>query len=420
MKKKVLFKAPVLTRSGYGEQSRFALRALMDRQDLFDIYVQPLQWGQTSWINDSSIDRSWLDNTIEKTIAYIQQGGQFDISFQVTIPNEWERLAPVNIGYTAGIETNKVAHQWLLKGNEMNKIVVVSNHAKRVFEETAYIGVDENTQQQVKLQIETPIVTVNYPAKKFENLPEIDIDFKNDINFLVVAQFGPRKNLVNTLKWFVEEFHDDEVGLILKTNLAKNCLMDRENVKNQLKQFVEEYPDKKCTVYLLHGDMEDDEMHSLYSHEKVSALISLAHGEGFGLPIFEAAYTGLPVVCTGWSGQLDFLVDEEGKDRFYNVAFDMQPIPDEVFWDGVLIKESMWSYAREQSAKNRMRECYDDLKNQKEDSVALDASRFGDSVQERFAQQKQYDLMVSTLLEYVQTADESEWRDVLDQVVEYD
>ena len=67
-------------------------------------------------------------------IAYIQHGGQFDISFQVTIPNEWEQIAPVNIGYTAGIETTRVAHQWIEKGNVMNNIVVVSNHSKNNYE----------------------------------------------------------------------------------------------------------------------------------------------------------------------------------------------------------------------------------------------------------------------------------------------
>ena len=89
MKKKVFFRGPLLTRSGYGEQSRFALRALKSREDLFDIYIQPLQWGKTSWMNEDSVDRKWIDYTIEKTIAYAQQGGQYDASFQVTIPNEW-------------------------------------------------------------------------------------------------------------------------------------------------------------------------------------------------------------------------------------------------------------------------------------------------------------------------------------------
>ena len=37
MKKKIFVKGPVLSQSGYGEQSRFALRALKSREDLFDI-----------------------------------------------------------------------------------------------------------------------------------------------------------------------------------------------------------------------------------------------------------------------------------------------------------------------------------------------------------------------------------------------
>ncbi len=133
--RKILFKAPVLTRSGYGEQSRFALRALRTRKDL-DIYIRPLQWGNTGWLNYKSEERVWIDQTIEKTIQFVQQGGQFDASLQVTIPNEWEPIAPINIGYTAGIETTAVAPLWLDKANMMNKIIVVSNHAKNTYENT--------------------------------------------------------------------------------------------------------------------------------------------------------------------------------------------------------------------------------------------------------------------------------------------
>ena len=107
MRKKILVKGPVLTRSGYGEQSRFALRSLRSREDLFDIYVQPISWGNTSWINDNTPERQWIDQAIEKTIAFVHQGGTFDMSLQISIPNEFERIAPVNIGYTAGIETSR-------------------------------------------------------------------------------------------------------------------------------------------------------------------------------------------------------------------------------------------------------------------------------------------------------------------------
>ena len=109
MQKKILLKGPLLTRSGYGEQARYALRCLRSRPELFDIYIQPLTWGSTSWLGELNEEREWIDSKIEKTISFIQQGGQFDMSLQVTIPNEWEPLAEVNVGYTAGMETTQIA-----------------------------------------------------------------------------------------------------------------------------------------------------------------------------------------------------------------------------------------------------------------------------------------------------------------------
>ena len=39
MRQKILVRGPILTQSGYGEQSRFALRALRSREDLFEIFI---------------------------------------------------------------------------------------------------------------------------------------------------------------------------------------------------------------------------------------------------------------------------------------------------------------------------------------------------------------------------------------------
>ena len=147
MKQKIVVKGPVLSQSGYGEQARFALRALRSREDLFDIYIIPTSWGQTGWVSDASEERAWMDQRIAQTHILTQQGGQFDVSLQVTIPNEWEKMAATNIGYTAGIETTKVAPVWLQKANEMDKIIVVSNHSKEVFENTNYQGQHTQTGQ---------------------------------------------------------------------------------------------------------------------------------------------------------------------------------------------------------------------------------------------------------------------------------
>ena len=128
-------------------------------------------------------ERLWIDETIEKTIHHIQQGGFFDISLEVTIPNEFERLASVNIGYTAGIETTKVAHEWIMKSNQMDKIIVVSNHSKDVFLNTVYEAVNKNTGEEVELKMSTPVEAINYPVKVFDSLPEIEINVDTSFNF---------------------------------------------------------------------------------------------------------------------------------------------------------------------------------------------------------------------------------------------
>ncbi len=396
MKKNIILKGPILTRSGYGEQARFALRSLRSREDLYNIFIQPLKWGDTSWLSEANEERTWIDKTIEKTISYVQQGGMFDASIQVTIPNEFEPLAPVNIGYTAGIETTKVAPQWLEVSNQMNKLIVVSNHSKNVFLNTTAVAVNQETNEQIDdYRIQVPIDVVNYPVKKYENLPDIDLNLDFDFNFLMISQMGVRKNIPNTIRWFIDEFRDEEVGLIIKTNLAKNSLIDRLHTEEAIKNVIntDDKTDKKCKVYLLHGEMSDEELHAVYLHEKVKAFVSLTHGEGFGLPLFEAAYSGLPVIAPGWSGQLDFLMDEKGKEHFYNISFDIQPVQQEAEWQGVVEPGSMWSFARKNSVKQKMRECYNDITS----GNKPDTCKYALELQDRFSEEKMYADFVSSV-----------------------
>lgn len=411
MKKRVLLRGPVLTRSGYGEQARFALRSLRSREDIFDIFLHPLQWGHTSWLSEESEERSWIDLKIEQTISHVQNGGTFDYSVQVTIPNEWEPLATKNIGYTAGIESTRIAHEWLQKGNQMNNIIFVSNHSKDTHENTKYDAVNEQTGQPAILENTAPLAAVNYPVKTYEGLEATEMQLSTEYNFLCVAQFGPRKNLDNTIKWFLEEFkNDDNVGLIVKTSVAKNCLVDRELCESKFKFLSKQVPDHKCKLYLLHGDMSDEEMHGLYLHPNINIALSLTHGEGFGLPLFEAAYMGVPVVAPGWSGQLDFLRGEDGKDNFYNVSFDLKPIPDEAVWDGVLIKDSSWAVPREESAKLNMREC---LKDVIEDRVGY-AKEYAETLKERFSEEKMYAAFIDGMGIDMEEFSVESWLDGLD------
>ena len=63
----------------------------------------------------------------------------------------------------------------------------------------------------------------------------------------------------------------------------------------------------KVPVYLLHGDLTQEEMNALYQHPKVKAMLNFTKGEGFGRPLLEFSLTGKPVIVSGWSGHIDFL-----------------------------------------------------------------------------------------------------------------
>jgi glycosyltransferase involved in cell wall biosynthesis len=367
MKKRVLVEGPVLSQSGYGEHARFVLRSLRAQEDVFDIYALPLNWGQTSWLFEDNEERNWLDSTINKTVLYLQQQGQFDIYCHVGIPNELKRKAPITIEITAGIETNKVSPEWIdICNRECDKIITVSQHSKEVFENTSW-KVQDQFGRQLDLKLNVPVEVVGYPVKEFNRYTDekarevFPLDY--DFNFLCVAQWGPRKNLPNTIRWFLEEFKNDNVGLVCKVNHSNNSLLDRTACEKAIEGLLKNFPDRKCKVYLLHGDMNENEVHNLYVHPQIKAIINFGHGEGFGLPLFEAAYCGLPVLAVDYSGHKDFLymdIDGKKKAMFSKVPHDLKKIQPEAVWNGVLHSESEWAFVKPFGAKTSMRECFKD------------------------------------------------------------
>jgi len=368
MKKRILLKGPILSRSGYGEQARFALRSLMSRQDIFDIFAFNIPWGKTGWIWENNEERKMIDELLFKTVTLPEGQREFDATIQVTIPNEFEKLAPINIGYTAGIETDRIAPEWIQKSTIMDKIIVVSEHSKDVYDGTGY-KLELASGETRELKNTTPVEYVNYPNRLQSPDKNFGIDFDSDFNFLVVSQWGPRKNIENTIKWFVEEFREENVGMVLKI-FSMNCSTpDFHVTRDNLSRFITSLGEKKCHIHLLHGDLTDGQMSALYNHNKVKALVTATHGEGFGLTMFEASCAGLPVIAPDWSGHKDFLygtvkTTRKGKTRekikplFTKIDYSMGDVQKETIWPGVIPEGSRWCYPAEKSYKDSLRSVY--------------------------------------------------------------
>jgi len=371
--KKVILKGPILTQSGYGHHARTIYRAMKTRPDLFDIYIQPIPWGNTSWQWETNEERKEIDAILTKTIEFLSSGPnvQFDVSVQVTIPNEWEKIAPINIGVTAGIETDKIDAKWIEKSAVVDKIITISKHSLESFVNTVYDATDENTGRNFEYRCTTPVDYVSYPVLKTEP-KDLDFNLSTKFNFLTVAQISPRKNVSQLMQCFIEEFKDNEdVGLIIKANSSKNSLIDRTKTLNDFKKYVHAFTqgqEIKCKIYLLHGFLNDSEMAGLYNHPNIHAFISTTHGEGYGLPMFEAAYYGLPVIATDWSGHLDFLYkpvkQKNGRTKFKHmfgkISYNLKEIQKEAVWEGVIPAGSKWAFPENISIKHNLSEVYKD------------------------------------------------------------
>lgn len=366
MLKKVLIHGPVLTRTGYGEMARFALKALLKYPDRFDVYINNITWGvHPSWIIEPEM-RDLIDSLLRKTSTYIQSGNrEFDISIQCTIPPEFKRMAEYNIGYTAGIETTKAHPRWIVACEQMDKIITISSFSKKILEETT-ADVMNQVGQQFEMKITKPIEYIGFPVKTLETKVVNNFEPETEINFLVVGQDGPRKNIENIIKWFIEAFHDNpKVGLVLKLSHLNCSTLDEYHVSKKIGTICSQYPDRKCSVYYVSGNLSDEEMNFLYQHPTMYALINLSHGEGYGLPMFESTYNGLPVITCGWSGHMDFLtfdkekviVKENGKKKkqiikktcFAEVDFSLGELPDYAVTDNITIKDSKWCYPNKNS-----------------------------------------------------------------------
>ena len=191
-------------------------------------------------------------------------------------------------------------------------------------------------------------------TKKEIDLPEVETSF----NFLLFGQltgnnpYNDRKNLLFTIKWLCESFSkDEEVGIIIKTNSGRNTKIDRNIVLKNLQTLLKEVRKTQFPkFYLLHGDMSDEDVASLYRHPKIKALVSLTRGEGYGLPILEAAASALPVVATNWSGHLEFMKHT----KFIGVDYELKEIHPSRVDDKIFMKNSKWAEVIESDFKKKI------------------------------------------------------------------
>lgn len=379
-------RAPCATRSGYGDMSRDIIRHIIE-YDKFDVLVHSVNWGDTpmnALDEDNPKDKMILDRFIRSSL-----NRQPDLFVSITVPNEFEPLGKFNIGITAGIETTAASAQWIDGCNKMDAVFTISEHSKRTFETSKYGYQAPNGLQSV-LELKKPIEVLHncIDTNVFGKNAPIDETLLTKINeipesftYLFVGHwlrgdFGEdRKNVSLLIKLFLETFKQvsdkPKPALILKTSSAGFSIIDREEILmkiDQIKASVSlEGTQKLPNVYLLHGELTEKEMNTLYNHPKVKAHVSFTKGEGFGRPLLEASVSGKPVIASGWSGHLDFL-DKEGAAL---VGGELKNVHPSSAWENVLMQEASWFAPDPQQCVNAMAAVFFDYTEFKNNAYSL-------------------------------------------------
>ena len=366
--KSVLIRGPLLSQSGYGVHSRQIFKFCEAQKD-WNVSTQALPWGITPW-NINSEDEDGIYGRIMSKSA--RQNQKFDISIQIQLPHEWDtNLANYNIGVTAGVETTACSVEWSNHHcDKMDLVIVPSNFAKKTLVKS-HIG-----------PLKTPVEVL--PEAYFSELledPETDPlqDIPTQKNILMVgtltseAPESDRKNLVNSIVWFMKAFQGKpDVGLVVKTSKGRDTTIDRQLVRKMLEQ-VKKYSGvsgkKAPKLYMLHGSMSRAEMRDLYKSPKISAYASATRGEGFGLPLLEAAISGLPVVATNWSAHTEFL----SGDSFLDTAYDLKVVPSTRVDGKIFVADAMWAEPREGNFSRKLKIAIAENRKLKEKAIDLSA-----------------------------------------------
>ena len=358
MKPFLLFRGPVKTRSGYGAHSRDLLQALYE-SNMFDIKIDSCSWGSTplTALDSTNSFHQW----IEENIVNVNVPVQPDLYIQVTVPNEFQRIGKFNIGVTAGIETTIAPKEWVDGCNRMDLIIATSNYSKDVLLQTVYNENEKNTGKLVKQhRINKPIEVLfeGVDTSVYNNQYDgFELNIKEDFAFLFVGHWlkgelgQDRKDVGMLIKTFVESFKgkENQPALVLKTSSATFSVKERELFRKRIEQLVQGI-ENPPSIYLLFGDLTDNEMNGLYNHPKIKSMISITKGEGFGRPLLEFSMTGKPIIASNWSGHKDFLP----MDKAIMIGGKLTEVHDSVV-DKFIIKGSKWFTANYNEAAEVMR-----------------------------------------------------------------
>ena len=293
----LLWHAPIFDPSGYADEARNFILSLHTQG--FDLAAKPIG-------RHSQTFRGQLDLETQRLLdgMLAREPGPDFINVVHFPAYAFERVpqAAYNIGRVM-FETDGLPAEWVAKCNQMDEIWVHTDFNMETFRDA---GVTARF-FKVPRGIDTEIFHPGY-----EPLP---IPGARGTIFLSIFEWIYRKGWDVLLRAWANAFTSaDDASLVLRTYpINATDIPDlKAEIEGRIDQFLHMEMGRRreevAPIIVLGEQVPEPDMPRLYA--AANAYVAPSRGEGWGRPHMQAMACGLPVIATGWSGNTEFMNDQ--------------------------------------------------------------------------------------------------------------
>lgn len=288
--------APIYDPSGYADEARHFILEL--RKQGFQLAVREI--GRHSEQFRQQLDaasRAALDDLLSR-----QPEGRF-ISLVHFPAYALQRLpeAIYNVGRVV-FETDGLPPDWVAKCNQMDEIWVASDFNLETF-------------RRAGVTVRLTKVPEGVDTDHFRpGCPPLELPGARGCVFLSIFEWIYRKGWDVLLRAWAQAFKpEDDVTLVLRTYPIN--AVDQADAAAEIERRIDAFLAQElglsrqqvAPILVLGEQIAERDMPRLYAAAR--AYVAPSRGEGWGRPHMEAMACGLPVIATGWGGNLEFMND---------------------------------------------------------------------------------------------------------------
>jgi glycosyltransferase involved in cell wall biosynthesis len=225
-----------------------------------------------------------------------------------------ERMGPLPPGYNIVVpfwELPRYPNEWVHQLERFDEVWAASEYIRQ----SVANAVDRPV---LHMPLATEITFDVFRNRRYFGIPENRYTF---LFFFDCRSYILRKNPQAVVECFRR--------LLTARPWARTCLVMKlhgvEAAPVEVQNFLSGLRDLHESVVILESSISEVEVHNLI--RCCDAFVSLHRAEGYGLGLAEAMYLGLPVIGTGYSGNMDFMTSENSR----LVSYRLVPVPHDAY-----------------------------------------------------------------------------------------